>query len=75
MNVAHFSVARAICVCWAIVSDTRMAHGSATSRNGNDRPFASNQARMAARASSGTAPGAEERADRGVTGGRGTSVR
>src|SRR5688500_6947188 len=55
MKLVQRSPARFAWVCWAIVSDTSTENGSDVARNGRSRPWASYQARIAARARSGTA--------------------
>src|SRR5262245_50155525 len=47
MNRAHAAAARDACVCWAMTSETRTAHGSLVLRNARARAFAAYQSRTA----------------------------
>src|SRR5512140_1891631 len=49
MKRVHASAARAACVCWAITSDTRIAHGSEVSRNASGRAVRAYQSRTSRR--------------------------
>lgn len=47
MKADHALAARAACVCCAITSETRTAHGSLVRRKARSRPFVAYQSRTA----------------------------